>query len=157
MKSKGVAYLLWFFLGILGVHKFYLGRIGMGVLYLCTAGVFGIGWFIDLFTLAHQVDVYNALHGSGNGRSNQNVAQNVVVNVSVPQAASAPTPTVALSAEKQILALSDKSPVLTLRQIIAQTNLEPDEAETTVKKLVLKGLATERIDPTGKLTYDFSE
>lgn len=33
-KSTGLAYLLWFFLGTLGIHKFYVGKIGMGILYL---------------------------------------------------------------------------------------------------------------------------
>lgn len=60
MKSKGIAYLLWFFFGLLGIHRFYLGKVGSGVVYLLTAGVFGIGWLIDLFTLGTQVDVYNA-------------------------------------------------------------------------------------------------
>ena len=36
-KSVGVAYLLWFFLGALGVHRFYLGSWGVGLLLLaCT-------------------------------------------------------------------------------------------------------------------------
>jgi len=32
----------------LGIHRFYLGYNGMGVLYLFTAAIFGIGWIIDL-------------------------------------------------------------------------------------------------------------
>lgn len=35
------------FLGWLGVHKFYAGKSGMGILYLFTFGLFGIGWLID--------------------------------------------------------------------------------------------------------------
>lgn len=35
------------FLGIFGVHKFRERKIGIGILYLCTMGLFGIGWFID--------------------------------------------------------------------------------------------------------------
>lgn len=62
MKSKFIAYLLWFFLGLFGVHRFYLGKVGSGILYLLTGGLFGIGWFIDLFTLSSQVDSYNALY-----------------------------------------------------------------------------------------------
>ncbi len=58
-KDVGVAYLLWLFLGIFGGHKFYLRKQGMGVLYLLTAGLLFIGWFIDLFTLPSQVDDYN--------------------------------------------------------------------------------------------------
>ena len=34
-------------LGWLGAHKFYAGKIGMGILYLCTFGLLGIGWIID--------------------------------------------------------------------------------------------------------------
>jgi len=59
MKSKTTAYLLWLFLGLFGGHKFYLGKTGIGILYLCTAGLFFVGWIIDLFTLGRQVDKYN--------------------------------------------------------------------------------------------------
>lgn len=62
MKSKGIAYLLWFFLGTFGIHKFYLGKTGVGILYFFTGGLFLIGWIYDLFTLGSQVDIYNALN-----------------------------------------------------------------------------------------------
>jgi len=79
MKSKTTAYLLWFFLGLLGAHKFYLNKIGIGILYFLTGGLLGIGWLIDLFTLGNQVDVYNALFSNQFGR-NANV-NNITVNV----------------------------------------------------------------------------
>jgi TM2 domain-containing membrane protein YozV len=59
MKSKLVAYLLWFFLGWLSIHRFYLGKIGSGILYLLTGQLFGIGWIVDLFLLGGMVDNYN--------------------------------------------------------------------------------------------------
>jgi hypothetical protein len=65
MKSKTTAYLLWLFLGLLGAHKFYLKKTGMGILYLFTAGLFFIGWIIDLFTLGRQVDQHNKNSPSG--------------------------------------------------------------------------------------------
>jgi TM2 domain-containing membrane protein YozV len=68
MKSKGTAYLLLIFLGVIGAHRFYLGKTGTGILYLCTLGFCGVGVIIDLFTLGNQVDVYNALHGAGNSQ-----------------------------------------------------------------------------------------
>jgi TM2 domain-containing membrane protein YozV len=59
-RELWVAYLLWFFLGLIGVHKFYVNKIGMGILYIFTGGIFLIGWLIDLFTLPSQVRKYNA-------------------------------------------------------------------------------------------------
>ncbi len=50
-KSQIVALILCIFLGLLGVHRFYLGYTFMGILYLLTAGLFGIGWLIDLILL----------------------------------------------------------------------------------------------------------
>jgi hypothetical protein len=54
-KSLGLSYLLWFFLGFLGVHHFYLGKVGRGIGYLLTFGWFMIGLVVDLFTLPSQV------------------------------------------------------------------------------------------------------
>lgn len=51
-KSKMVALLLCIFLGGLGAHKFYVGKTGMGIIYLLTVGLFGIGWIIDIILIA---------------------------------------------------------------------------------------------------------
>lgn len=52
MKSKTVALLLSIFLGELGIDRFYLGYIGLGILKLITLGGFGIWWLIDLIMIA---------------------------------------------------------------------------------------------------------
>lgn len=155
MKSKTTAYLLWFFLGVFGFHRFYLGKVGTGILFLLTFGFMGIGWVIDLFTLGGQVDVYNTLHSGRNQNVNQNT-NTVVVNVAAPTAGTAAVVQEKVSAEKQILALADKNPILSIKQIVAQTSLEMDEAEAVIKKLVDRGHAKELVDPNGKLTYDLS-
>lgn len=61
MKSKGIAYLLWLvgFFGCLGLHRFYLEKIGTGLLWLFTGGLFGFGALFDLFTLGGKVEQYN--------------------------------------------------------------------------------------------------
>jgi hypothetical protein len=56
----GVAYLLWLLLGLIGGHKFYLGKPFIGVVYLLTAGLFGVGVIYDLFTLKGQVERENS-------------------------------------------------------------------------------------------------
>ena len=50
-KSKWAAFFLCLFLGLIGAHKFYEGKIGMGVLYIFTGGLFGIGAFVDLIVI----------------------------------------------------------------------------------------------------------
>ena len=54
-----IAWLLLFFLGLLGIHRFYLGKWGTGIIYLFTGGLLGIGWLYDLCTLNSQVSERN--------------------------------------------------------------------------------------------------
>ncbi|GHV56592.1 hypothetical protein AGMMS49579_21350 [Spirochaetia bacterium] len=64
-KSKLVAYLLWFFLGWVSAHKFYLEKDGAGILHLLTLQILTFGWIANLFTLGKQVDAYNAKLDNG--------------------------------------------------------------------------------------------
>ncbi len=57
-RNKWVSFFLCLFLGFFGAHKFYEGRPGMGILYLLTGGIFGIGWFIDLISLLCKPNPY---------------------------------------------------------------------------------------------------
>src|SRR5580698_6389005 len=55
--------LAWIFLtffGYLGLHRFYLGKILSGVLYLLTVGLFGIGLVYDFWTLNGQISERNS-------------------------------------------------------------------------------------------------
>lgn len=56
--DKWVALLLCIFLGFLGGHKFYEGKGGMGVLYIFTCGLFGIGIFVDLISILCKPNPY---------------------------------------------------------------------------------------------------
>ncbi len=74
-KSAGVAYLLWFFIGMLGVHRFYLGRTGSGIaillltiisafliptgIGLVTIAIPGLWVLIDLFLIPGMARSYN--------------------------------------------------------------------------------------------------
>lgn len=91
MKSKGLAYLFWCgcFLGLFGLHRFYTGRVGTGLLWLFTFGLLGVGQFFDLFFIPGQVDSYNYRWGYfPGGRHTQNVGQastqSVVINTATP-------------------------------------------------------------------------
>ncbi|TWU22201.1 TM2 domain protein [Novipirellula galeiformis] len=54
-----VTWVLHLFLGIFGVHRFYMGKIATGVLYLLTGGLFGIGYLYDTCTLNEQIEEVN--------------------------------------------------------------------------------------------------
>lgn len=58
MKNKWVALALCFFLGFLGAHKFYEGKVGLGILYLFTCGLFGIGVLVDFFIILFKPNPY---------------------------------------------------------------------------------------------------
>ena len=60
-KNKETAYILWAcgLVGLMGLHRFYMGKIGTGLLWFFTLGLFGIGWIVDGFTLGSQVELVN--------------------------------------------------------------------------------------------------
>jgi TM2 domain-containing membrane protein YozV len=59
-----LSWILLTFLGIFGVHRFYLGKWVTGIVYLLSGGLFGIGYLYDLWTLNEQIHERN-LFGNG--------------------------------------------------------------------------------------------
>ena len=57
-KNKWVALLLCVFLGYFGAHKFYEGKILLGLVYVFTVGLCGIGWAIDTISLLFKPNPY---------------------------------------------------------------------------------------------------
>jgi hypothetical protein len=75
-KSHTVASVLCFFLGFLGIHRFYLGKIGTGVLMLVTLGGFFIWAFIDMLRFG-----FGSFHDSENRLLERKGATSVVLAV----------------------------------------------------------------------------
>ncbi|MBR0443552.1 MAG: TM2 domain-containing protein [Clostridia bacterium] len=57
-RNKWVALILCLLLGFVGAHKFYEGRAGMGILYIFTGGLLGIGWIIDIIAILCKPNPY---------------------------------------------------------------------------------------------------
>lgn len=58
-KSYTLAWVLLTFTGIFGLHRFYMGKIGTGLIYLLTLGLIGIGIIYDYWTLNEQISSRN--------------------------------------------------------------------------------------------------
>jgi len=56
--NKWVSFFLCLFLGLLGAHKFYEGKNGIGILYLFTCGLFGIGWIVNTISILFKPNPY---------------------------------------------------------------------------------------------------
>ncbi|MDH5681549.1 MAG: TM2 domain-containing protein [Spirochaetota bacterium] len=148
MRDLGTAYLLWFFLGIFGAHKFYLDRIGMGFAYLFTLGFFGIGWFIDMFTLPKQLKDADLLYMSRyySGAMPGSIVQSPVKKKLSP-------------AEKEKLVLQvakNHGGRITPLEVAAETDLSVEEGEKYLKTWSDKGYCEIKISQNGVLLYEFS-
>lgn len=109
-RSLCIMYVLWFFLGVFGAHRFYTRNICTAFLYLFTGGGFGIGWIIDLClnpVLVLRINeliamrdnaMANAAQGKGNvvinvvGQPSYPVSQQQVVHYSTAQPGMPPPP-----------------------------------------------------------------
>jgi predicted transcriptional regulator len=159
MYSTGIAYLLWVcsLFGILGLHRFYLGKIPTGILWMFTGGLFGVGTIYDFFTLRRQVEEANirkALFnqpGAQNWR-NINDAQTRFVKMD---------PEHKESLERVILKLAKENKgILTVSEVALSANIPIDDAKKHLESLITRGMAELRVRKTGALVYvmqDFTD
>ena len=54
-----ISWILLTFLGVFGIHRFYMGKVFTGILYLLTLGLFGLGILWDFLTLNEQISEVN--------------------------------------------------------------------------------------------------
>ncbi|MHB8138090.1 MAG: NINE protein [Smithellaceae bacterium] len=57
--NYNVAWVLLTFLGLFGIHRFYMRKWVTGIIYLCTLGILGVGYIYDYWTLNDQITVIN--------------------------------------------------------------------------------------------------
>jgi TM2 domain-containing membrane protein YozV/predicted transcriptional regulator len=156
MYSVGIAYLLWFLsgFGALGFHRFYLGKIPTGLLWMFTGGLGMIGSVYDFFTLSNQVQeanirnaIFTAPRGQARGpdwRYVQDGEARVVNGKSRDKE----------SLERIILKLAKENKgVLTVSEVALAGDLPIEEAKKYLDTLVSKGFADLRVRKSGTLVY----
>lgn len=158
--NTGVAYGLWClcFFGICGGQRFYVGKVGSGLLYLLTLGGLGIGQLLDLVLIPGMVSWRNAyllgLHTSSQ------MTHNVTVNIGeIPEAkapASAQLPASKSNMHKLLKAAQEHGGTLSAAQAAIYTELEPDEVNTLLQQALKLDYAEVYNDPnSGSIRYRF--
>lgn len=150
MYSTGIAYLLWLVEGALGLHRFYLGKFGTGILFLVTGGFAGLGCIYDLFTLPRQVREANIENryrqvlefGDGFGqRAPRRITDSSRETI-----------------ERVILRTAKKnSGIATPSEVALEGNISLDAAKNHLEKLVSEGFAQMRVNKSGTIVYLFSD
>jgi hypothetical protein len=150
--NVGVAYLLWLFsgCGALGFHRFYLGKVGTGILWFFIGGLCGLGCVFDAITLPRQVQEANigarvrAEMGYENGRGLPLYGQDV-----------APKPE---NPEKTVLRVAQKNGgFVSPGEAALEGDMTVDQARKLLEKMAASGNAEMRVRSSGVIVYFFPE
>ncbi|MEC4806430.1 MAG: TM2 domain-containing protein [Jaaginema sp. PMC 1079.18] len=152
-----VSYALWLgaFMGLGGLHRLYNGKIGSGLLWLFTLGLFGVGQFVDLFLIPNMSEEYEMKLRLKMGVNPAGLPLNT--------SAYAPTQVVpAPPSEKLMLrilkAANERGGQISLTQAVMDTGADFEEVEEILKDMVKKGHA--HVDnhlTKGTIIYEFPE
>ena len=157
MLNLGIAYILWLFsgCGALGFHRFYLGKIPTGFLWMFTGGLGMIGSVYDFFTLPGQVREANIRKAIADQTYHDPVIENWryaadaqarVVNTSSREKRENP--------ERIILKLAKENKgILTVSDVALGADIPIEEAKKYLETLVAKGFAELRVRKSGSLVY----
>jgi len=155
MYSTGIAYLLWFLsgFGALGFHRFYLGKIPTGLLWMFSFGMCGIGSIYDFFTLGSQVreaNYRNVLFERRRppGVSDWRYAHDAQYQVMNSKTNKKENP------ERAILRIAKENKgILTVSEVALGADISMEEAKKYLEALAAKGYAELRVRKSGSLVY----
>ena len=151
--NVGIAYFLWLIsgCGMLGFHRFYLGKVASGALWFCTGGLFLIGAISDFFRIPRLVDEANVRVNVQAAMAFRNyAAQGMIGGGGGAKAKESP--------EKTILRIAQKNGgSVTPGEVALEGDLGIDEARKELDKLASAGNAEMRVRSSGVVVYFFGE
>ncbi|MGG6240712.1 TM2 domain-containing protein [Nodosilinea sp. AN01ver1] len=157
--KTGIAYSLWAlgFVGICGLHRFYTGQIVLGLVYLFTFGLFGIGQLIDLVLVPGMVKTRNdqlrrqylAEWGDEGLVMPVSIERNLVAAQSIPQTQN--------DSMQQLLRVAHANGGrLSKAQVALHTGLNPERVDALIQEALRYGYADVTNDPeSGAVRYVF--
>ncbi|MBW4631702.1 MAG: NINE protein [Iphinoe sp. HA4291-MV1] len=142
------------FVGLVGgLHRLYNGKIGTGLLWLCTGGLFGIGQFVDLFLIPNMVDEHEIKLRAKAGLSPFGVPLNQPAVAA--QVYRSPQEKLMI---KLLKAAENRGGKLTVTQAVMETDASFAEVEAVFREMLKTGYVMIDNDPvTGAVTYHFHE
>jgi hypothetical protein len=156
--NVGIAYLLWFVsgFGALGFHRFYLGKLPTGILWMCTGGLGMVGAVYDFFTLPRQVQEANlreqVRRALGQGGQTPQTGQWRYADDGAARIIRKE------SLERTILRVAKKNQgMATASDVALEADVPIEEAKKALDTLVTKGFAELRVRSSGTLVYTFPE
>ncbi len=162
MPSLGMAYLFWAasFFGMAGLHRFYLGKFGSGLVYFFTWGLFGFGTLYDALTLPEQVreaQIRQRL-GYGFGGADPDAAVfEALRQERLGRAAGRPSnqpPTI----EQVILRTAKRNDgIATPATVALEGNVTTDQAKAHLERLAERGFCELRVRKSGSIVYVFPD
>ena len=164
MYNLTIAYILWLLsgCGALGFHRFYLGKIPSGILWMLTGGLGMVGSVFDLITLPAQVQEANlrkALYDRGYSQNRENPETIIGKPDNWRYANDAQYKVMSNDHKKEhperlILKLAkENNGVLTVSEVALGADIPIDEAKKILETLVSKGFAELRVRKSGSLVY----
>ena len=159
MYSLILAYLLWFIsgFGALGLHRFYLGRIGTGLLWLFTGGLGMLGGIYDFFALPAMVRETNLRLEMQNrriGDDDYRLSDDVTVGAGSVKSISGKTE----SLEKTVLRIAkENTGLVSASEVALAGNVSLDEARSLLDRLTANGFCEMRIRKLGSIVYCFPD
>ncbi|MDR1443373.1 MAG: TM2 domain-containing protein [Treponema sp.] len=167
MYSVGIAYLLWFLsgFGALGLHRFYLGKIPSGILWMCSGGLGFVGGIYDFFTLSRQVQDANlrlalseSLSRDFRRRAETSFRQQNAGNWRYADDTKARIVRDKGSLERNILRQAKENKgILTVSEVALTADVSLEESKKALDTLVTKGFAELRVRKSGTLVYVLTE